>query len=347
MDVSPLFRLLLALAASALPGQPLAATTVEEAWISPADAGDELDSLATWPSPDGRLWLLATAKRSHRLVVFDGDDGRRLREFGGPGDGPGQFNRPNGLAVSGNLLFVAERDNHRVQVLSLPGLEPLGSFGQDELKAPYGLWLHADGDDASVVLVTDSFLADPATLTLPPREQLAERVKRYRVRHAGGQLQAEYLGAFGDTGEGALHMVESIAGDLAASRLLIAEEDTRVGSTLREYSLDGRYLGRSLPPFAADAEGVALWECGGQGYWLAVEQLRPTRFHLFGRHDLAPVTSFQGLQTGQTDGVALHRAATARFPGGVLYALHDDRAVAAFDLRELVRRLGLPASCSG
>ena len=44
--------------------------------------------------------------------------------------------------------------------------------------------------------------------------------------------------------------------DPAHGRLLIAEEDNRVGSTLRDYSMDGRFLGRNLPPFEDDAEGV-------------------------------------------------------------------------------------------
>jgi 3-phytase len=45
--------------------------------------------------------------------------------------------------------------------------------------------------------------------------------------------------------------------------------------------------------------------------------------------------------------VALHAASTPSFPGGVLYAVHDDRAVAAFDLRDVVRTLGLPDGCTG
>jgi 3-phytase len=319
---------------------------ISETWVSAEHPEDELDSLAAWPAPDGRLWLLASAKRSHRLVVFDAQDGRRLREFGSQGSALGQFDRPNGVAVAGNLLLVVERENRRVQVLHLPDLVPLASFGQAQLRAPYGLWVYPDGADASIVLVTDSFLEDPATLTLPPREQLAERVKRYRIARRDEQLQVQYLGAFGDLGEGALHMVESIAGDLAHGRLLIAEEDRRIGSTLREYTLDGHYLGRSLPAFDADAEGVALWECGAGGYWLAAEQVRPTRFHLLARRDLAPVARFHGRKTALTDGIALYPAPSPGFPHGALFALDEDRAVAAFDLGQVTRILGLAAGCA-
>jgi 3-phytase len=144
-------------------------------------------------------------------------------------------------------------------------------------------------------------------------------------------------------------MVESIAGDAANDRLLIADEDTRHDSTLREYSMSGTYTGRSLPQdsFGAEAEGVALWSCPeGGGYWVAVDQLAPlTIFHLFDRVTLAPAGSFEGNVTAHTDGVALHAAATPRFPGGALYAVHDDKSVTAFDLRDVVRTLGLAQGC--
>ncbi|UNK56615.1 phytase [Pseudoxanthomonas daejeonensis] len=311
-------------------------------------AGEEMDSLAVWQNTGQRPWLIASAKEGQRLLLFDADSGVRIGASGGPGTGPGQFHRPNGVAVSGDLLFVVERDGQRVQVIHLPDFTVLGDFGTGELQLPYGIWIDASAPEGLVVYVTDSFMADFAAAQLPPRERLAERIKRYRVSvDAGGRLQAGYLGAFGDTGDaGALRMVESIAGDPAHGRLLIAEEDNRVGATLREYSLDGRFLGRNLPPFEDDAEGVVLWPCGDDaGYWVAVDQLDPTRFHLFERTTLKPAGSFTGARTALTDGVALHPRATTRFPHGVLFALNRDHAVSAFDLGNLVRRLRLAPAC--
>ena len=68
-------------------------------------------------------------------------------------------------------------------------------------------------------------------------------------------------------------------------------------------------------------------------------------FHLFDRVTLAPAGSFQGNVTAHTDGVALHAASTPRFPGGALYAVHDDKSVTAFDLGDVVRTLGLAQDC--
>ncbi|GGD35975.1 3-phytase [Pseudoxanthomonas indica] len=321
---------------------------VTEAWISAPVAADELDSVAAWPTEDGHVWLIATAKSSHRLAVYDADDGRRLRTFGEKGQAPGQFNRPNGIAVFGDLLFVAERDNHRVQVLQLPDFTPLAVLGEQELKVPYGLWLEEVAPGELDLFVTDSFMADFRTGQLPPMAELNERVKVFRVsRDAQGAVHARLRNSFGATNaEGALRMVESIAGDPTHNRLLIADEDRRVGSTLRDYSLSGEYRHFSLPRFDADAEGVALWACSAQdGYWIAVDQLTPTLFRVFDRASLAPRGIFRGEQVANTDGETLYAAATARFPNGALFVLHNDQSLAAFDLRDVASALKLGNDC--
>ncbi|HZV39490.1 MAG TPA: phytase [Pseudoxanthomonas sp.] len=334
-------------------------TTVPEAWHSAPSPGDELDSLAVWPSETGTPWVIATAKSSHRLVVFDGDSGQRLRTVGERGQQPGQFDRPNGVAVFGDLLLVAERDNRRVQVFGLPEFKPLLTFGEDVLRAPYGLWVHETAPGQLEVFVTDSYMVRSANGVRshdkendwlpPPIAELGERIKRFRVdEEDDGTVKATYLDAFGDTGQsGALRMVESIAGDVANDRLLIAEEDPRSVRTLRDYTLQGRYRGDDLPAFAADPEGVALWNCDAdqRGYWVAVDQLKPTLFRVFDRDNLRPMGTFSGDATANTDGIALYAAGTPRFPAGVLYAVDDDLALSAFDLGEVARALNLSKTC--
>jgi 3-phytase len=326
---------------------------VPERYVSPDNPGDELDSLATWPAEDGHTWLIATAKSSHSLVVFDADTGERLRSVGHKGQAPGEFKRPNGIAVQGNHLFVAERDNHRVQVLLLPGFTPLGTFGADELRSPYGLWIHESAPGEYEVYVTDSFMDGEHYDVVPPFDQLDRRVRRYRVTFDDddARFTVRDEGAFGDTSEAkALRIVESIAGDPAQQRLLVADEDTRHASGLREYTFDGRPTGRELPAgtFEAQAEGVALWSCTpDSGYWVAADPRYPqTHFLLFDRDTLAPRGSFMGKVTAHTDGIALHAATTAAFPAGALFAVHDDKAVTAFDLAEVVRALGLDPRCT-
>ena len=49
-------------------------------------------------------------------------DGRRVREWGGQGDGSGQFRVPHGLAYDGtSVLYVADRDNGRLQRFDVNG----------------------------------------------------------------------------------------------------------------------------------------------------------------------------------------------------------------------------------
>lgn len=337
---------------AALPAlQGVDITTVAERYVSAESPADELDSLATWPTTDGGTWLIASAKSTHRLVVFDADTGMRLRDFGSEGAALGQFDRPNGVAVHGDQLFVVERDNRRVQVLDLPALTPVGSFGTDELRSPYGIWLTEKEPGELEAYVTDSFMEGAKYDVVPAFDQLDQRVRRYRVqRDQAGALRASYGGSFGDTSEAsALRMVESIAGDPANDRILVADEDRRHMSTLREYSFSGRYTGRSLPQnaFRAEAEGVALWTCGnGGGYWIAVDQLAPlTVFHMFERVSLKAVGSFKGKTTAYTDGVSLHAASTRAFPNGALFAVHADKAVTAFDLGDIARTLKLSTDC--
>ncbi len=329
---------------------PTDAVVVAEAFLTPPLPRHEIDSVAAWLSPGGDTWLIATGKESNQLVVYDGDTGAVREIVGGPGEAPGEFRRPNGIAVYADLLFVVERDNKRVQVLELPSFRPIAIFGAGELKNPYGLWLRETVPGELEMLVTDSFMADYATETVPPLAELSQRVKRYRVVLAGERPSATLLGQFGDTTEaGALRMVESIAGDPANDRVLIAEEDVRVGTTLREYRLDGRWTGQSLPRFQSQAEGVALWACpDGRGYWIAADQSKErTVFHLFDRRDLHFAGSFTGTTLAMTDGIWLQAAGSRRFPYGVLYAAHDDAGAGAFDWRDIATALKLPRTCDG
>ena len=89
-------------------------------------------------------------------MVYDGSTGQHLRDVGSSGTAPGQFDRPNGIAVIDDLLWIVERDNHRVQVLRLPDFTPLATFAADDLRKPYGLWVDRRADGYSVY-VTDSW----------------------------------------------------------------------------------------------------------------------------------------------------------------------------------------------
>ena len=331
----------------------VAHAVVAEAFVTASTENDNIDSPAAWRAPDGKTWLLATAKEGFGLTLYDGDSGATIRQFGEEGDARGQFRRPNGISIVDNLVFVVERDNHRVQVLELPGLATVALFAQDDLTQPYGLWVRALGEGRYDVYVTDAYMAGkrPNGWDIPPPlAELDRRVHRYVFTRRPLQVAVEHLGAFGDVTEaGAIRIPESIWGDVAHDRLLIAEEDTSVGTAVREYDLAGQYRGRTLGLglFKAQAEGIALWQCDdGSGYWITTDQYKDrSLFHLYDRVTLAHVGAFAGNKVANTDGVWLHQSATARFPNGVFYAVHDDQGVGAFDWRDIAKALKLRPSC--
>lgn len=325
---------------------PVAHTVVPEAFVSASTPQHDVDSPASWRDPQGRLQVIATAKKTGMLLVYDGDDGRLLRSVGGEGEAAGRLRRPNGIAVTGELAWVVERDNHRVQLFSLPDFEPLLLFGADDLRKPYGLWVRSL-PQAYEVIVSDNYEGEGGKGAVPPLAQLDRRFHRYRVERKEGRWHAEALGPFGDTTRaGAIRVTESLWGDERNQRLLIAEEDTGIGTRLREYGLDGRYRGRDVGEgvYGAQAEGIALMRCAdGSGYWIGSDQYKQrTLFHVFDRSSLRHVGSFAGKVTANTDGIWLDEQGDARFPGGVLYAVHDDQALAAFDWRDVATALSLP-----
>jgi 3-phytase len=335
-------------------GDPMLATSnvphevVAEAFVTASTPEDNLDSPASWITPDGQRWVITTAKKSGELVVFDGDTGQRLRTVAGKGAAPGQLDRPNGIAVVGDMVLVVERDNHRVQAFSLPDFKSVAVFGADDLKKPYGLWAH-DRDGGIEVIVSDNYMLGADEETVPALADLSQRFRRYQLSRDGATWKAALTQTFGDTGAaGAIRIAESVYGDVDNDRLLLAEEDMATGTRLREYGLaDGRYRGRDVGAdlYKAQAEGIALLACAdGSGYWIGTDQFKDRSvFQVFDRKTLQHLGAFAGKVTANTDGVWMDAHGDARFPQGVFYALHDDQAVAAFDWRDVSTALKLPA----
>ena len=329
----------------------IAHVVIVESFMTPLTPEDNVDSPALWMDADGKALLLATAKATGRLMKYDGDTGASLGSIGELGKNAGEFDRPNGIFVIDDLVFVVERDNHRVQVLRAPAMTSLGSFGQAELTQPYGIWLRKIGGNAYDVLVSDAYMQGEdanGDEIPPPLAQLDHRLRRYSIVVGTDALQASLSGNIGDTSAaGAIRVPESVWGDPAHDRLLVAEEDLKTGTSVREYDMAGQYRGRDIGKglFKAQAEGIALWQCAdGSGYWITTDQFKDrSLFHVWDRASLAHVGAFAGKTVGNTDGVWLHQGATARFPQGAFYAVHDDIGVGAFDWRDIANALRLKA----
>jgi len=326
---------------------PARPVRIEERWLTARNERDNVDSVAVWADGAGRHWLLATAKESDVLIVYDAATGERLRAFGGRGEAPGEFRRPNGIFVADDRVWVVERDNRRVQVLSLPDFEPLVRFGDDVLTRPYGLWLDRV-DDGYRLFVTDAY--ETPDERVPPDAQLDRRLHRFDLALENGTLELTGHRVLGPTeGEGRLLKVESLWGDAASGRLLVADEHAS-RLNLKLFDLEGAYTGRTVADgiLQYEPEGIALQRCGeGEGYWIVTDQdERDNRFLVLERRSLALAGAFTGVKTRNTDGVWLHPEPLGEFSDGVFYAVHDDGNVAAFDWGEVLERLSLDPSCS-
>ncbi len=323
-------------------------TIVPERWVSAWDTTSNLDSPAVWMGADGP-WVVSTAKGTHDLWVHDASTGELLRRVGRPGPGPGEFQYPNGIAIIGDLLLVVERDNHRVQALSLPRFESLGTFGDGELIRPYGIAFYRDEAGALQVYVTDDYgnEEDPPEGE-DPTGDFTRRVKRFALLQGDGGLRARFLGSFGEAaGPGALLVVESIQVDQDQDVVLVADE---YRFELKLYGLDGGYRGRTVAGDLyrfGDPEGIMLFRCGQEGYWILTDQGEARSiFHVLDRRSFRYLGSFAGKITANTDGIWLEQGAIAGLGEGALFALHDDGGVAAFAWADVTAALGLGDTCA-
>lgn len=332
------------LAEKAMLGTP---AVVAEAFETGRDTLLNIDSPAIWHGPNGEHWILSTAKSGDVIRIDDAATGEFVRDAGAPGTALGQLRRPNGIAVLDDIVWIVERDNHRLQLLSLPDFRPLGAFGQDELILPYGLTIYGENGRYEVYITDNYELVEDE---VPPDSALGRRVHHYRVTVDGGRASAEHVRAFGETsGPGVLRKVESIAADPANDHLLVAEE---LGgeSTIKIYDLAGRFTGRTFDTalFPNEAEGIALYACGtDEGYWITTDQGKEANtFHIFDRLSFAHRGSFRGEVVMNTDGIALTQRAMPGFPAGAFFAVHDDESVVAFSWKEIADALGLRADCT-
>jgi sugar lactone lactonase YvrE len=90
-------------------------------------------------APDGSVFI--TDGYGNARVHHFSPEGELIRSWGTPGTGPGQFNVPHNLVVDqAGLIYVADRENHRIQVFNQAGAY-LGLFGEN-LHRPSGITWH-------------------------------------------------------------------------------------------------------------------------------------------------------------------------------------------------------------
>jgi DNA-binding beta-propeller fold protein YncE len=79
----------------------------DSGWTAPAPRGVAVGA-------NGRVYVA-----SESAVRELGADGNPLRLWGSFGSGNGQFNFPDGIAASGDVIYVADRNNHHIVRMQL------------------------------------------------------------------------------------------------------------------------------------------------------------------------------------------------------------------------------------
>eukprot|EP01114_Cavostelium_apophysatum_P016165 TRINITY_DN4546_c0_g1_i2.p1 TRINITY_DN4546_c0_g1~~TRINITY_DN4546_c0_g1_i2.p1 ORF type:complete len:531 (-),score=155.25 TRINITY_DN4546_c0_g1_i2:5-1597(-) len=96
--------------------------------------------------------------KHHRVEIF-ARDGSFLKEFGAQGSQPGQFDRPQAVAVnSQDQILVADTENHRIQLYRPDGsfLLTFGSIGSGEGQFNRPAGIAVDDDDNIIVADTEN-----------------------------------------------------------------------------------------------------------------------------------------------------------------------------------------------
>jgi DNA-binding beta-propeller fold protein YncE len=70
--------------------------------------------------PNGRIYI-SDGYGNSRVLEYD-KNGKRVRQWGSRGTGPGEFNQPHGIAIDdAGIIYVADRNNARLQRFDLDG----------------------------------------------------------------------------------------------------------------------------------------------------------------------------------------------------------------------------------
>jgi len=230
---------------------------------------------------------------------------------------------PNGVTtINDQFVLVTERDNKQVAVFN-SSMDFLGTFGNDELRSPYGITFYKQEEGLYKVLVTDSYEYNN------PRE---DRILTWDFTIDNESFNVSSATVLGNP---TLYQVESIYADQHYQTVLVAEEMKEHHKVMALDLMTGEVKKEDLGNFnrGNDPEGIALViNKDNNGYWICTEQSKTdNRFHLYDRKTLEYMNTMYLDNVSYTDGIA-----TAYMHGKwFLYAVDNDARVVAFELPEI------------
>ena len=282
---------------------------------------------ATEPVEDAGMDSIGFLMRKHVIVVTVKDK-NEIHVYNAMN---GEFKKsikrdnafPNGVTtINDQFVLVTERDNKQVAVFN-SSMDFLGTFGNDELRSPYGITFYKQEDGLYKVLVTDSYEYNN------PRE---DRILTWDFTIDNESFNVSSATVLGNP---TLYQVESIYADQHYQTLLVAEEMQEHHKVMALDLMTGEVKKEDLGNFnrGNDPEGIALViNKDNNGYWICTEQSKTdNRFHLYDRKTLEYMNTMYLDNVSYTDGIA-----TAYMHGKwFLYAVDNDARVVAFELPEI------------
>lgn len=282
---------------------------------------------ATEPVEDAGMDSIGFLMRKHVIVVTVKDK-NEIHVYNAMN---GEFKKsikrdnafPNGVTtINDQFVLVTERDNKQVAVFN-SSMDFLGTFGNDELRSPYGITFYKQEDGLYKVLVTDSYEYNN------PRE---DRILTWDFTIDNESFNVSSASVLGNP---TLYQVESIYADQHYQTLLVAEEMQEHHKVMALDLMTGEVKKEDLGNFnrGNDPEGIALViNKDNNGYWICTEQSKTdNRFHLYDRKTLEYMNTMYLDNVSYTDGIA-----TAYMHGKwFLYAVDNDARVVAFELPEI------------
>ena len=282
---------------------------------------------ATEPVEDAGMDSIGFLMRKHVIVVTVKDK-NEIHVYNAMN---GEFKKsikrdnafPNGVTtINDQFVLVTERDNKQVAVFN-SSMDFLGTFGNDELRSPYGITFYKQEEGLYKVLVTDSYEYNN------PRE---DRILTWDFTIDNESFNVSSASVLGNQ---TLYQVESIYADQHYQTLLVAEEMQEHHKVMALDLMTGEVKKVDLGNFnrGNDPEGIALViNKDNNGYWICTEQSKTdNRFHLYDRKTLEYMNTMYLDNVSYTDGIA-----TAYMHGKwFLYAVDNDARVVAFELPEI------------
>ena len=282
---------------------------------------------ATEPVEDAGMDSIGFLMRKHVIVVTVKDK-NEIHVYNAMN---GEFKKsikrdnafPNGVTtINDQFVLVTERDNKQVAVFN-SSMDFLGTFGNDELRSPYGITFYKQEEGLYKVLVTDSYEYNN------PRE---DRILTWDFTIDNESFNVSSATVLGNP---TLYQVESIYADQHYQTLLVAEEMKEHHKVMALDLMTGEVKKEDLGNFnrGNDPEGIALViNKDNNGYWICTEQSKTdNRFHLYDRKTLEYMNTMYLDNVSYTDGIA-----TAYMHGKwFLYAVDNDARVVAFELPEI------------